>query len=119
MGVIDTNEIRTRLDRAGVMRADVLALCDEIDRLRAKPKPQGKTVRVKVAVAVDPTGNWNASGWRDGDDIEKMGTAFDPLEPGEARYWLTAELPIPEKVEVVAEVHTATTDENATSGGRG
>lgn len=40
------------------------------------------------------------------------------LEPqARAYYTLTADLPIPEETTVEAEVHSATTNENATSGG--
>ena len=52
-------------------------------------------VKVRIAVAVDHTGAWNSCGWRSAgpkDDEELMGIALEPLETGEAQYWLTAEL---------------------------
>ena len=102
---IDTNDIRERLRDYNVSDAELFALCDEIDRLRGvQTPPQGKTVRVKVAVGVEPTGKWNAFGWSHGTDAEKMELAVEPLDPGEARFWLTATLPVPQEVEVVAEV---------------
>ena len=59
-----------------------------------------KTVKVRIAVAVDPYGNWNASGWlnRDGQiaEGEAMSIAMDGVKEGEAKYWVEAELPIPE-----------------------
>ncbi len=59
-----------------------------------------KTVKVRIAVAVDPSGRWNASGWltRDGKNAEgeAMDIAIDGVNEGEAKYWVEAELPIPE-----------------------
>lgn len=56
-----------------------------------------QTVKVKIAVAVDSTGNWNACGWRNApSDAEKMALCVEPLNDGEARYWLEAELSLPE-----------------------
>lgn len=124
---ITREELKRRLmERGGISPDDaenaaVMDLFDEIDQLRSgKPKQQqGKTVMVKVAVAVDKNGHWMAVGAHDNEDRTSMDTCLDFVEDGEARYWLTAELPVPEEVTVEAEVHTATTDENATSGGRG
>lgn len=61
-----------------------------------------KTVRVRIAVAVDKTGHWSAVGWKDAKDA--MGHAVETLEPGEARYWLEADLPIPTESTVEARV---------------
>lgn len=68
--------------------------------------PSGKTVRVRVAAAVDPTGQWSANGWSgaDGDDMD---LAIDGVGEGEARYWITADLPIPVVREIVASVEDA------------
>ncbi len=69
-----------------------------------------KTVKVRVPVAVDHEGRYAACRWwnegREGDWRDFMDVALDELHEGEARYWLTAELPIPE-VEVEAEVEKA------------
>lgn len=67
-------------------------------------------VKVRIAVAVDPTGAWNSCGWKSTtpqDDEELMGMACEPLETGEAYYWLTAELDIPSAQEVSATVERA------------
>jgi hypothetical protein len=66
-----------------------------------------KVVKVRIAVAVDPTGSWNASGWDRADDDEMMRMACEVLEDGEARYFLTAELPVPEIVDIPATVEPA------------
>ena len=55
-----------------------------------------ETVRVRVAVAVDSNGEWNACGAVGMDDQDAMCLAADPLEFGEARYWLEAKLPLPQ-----------------------
>lgn len=60
-------------------------------------------VKVRVAVAVDPTGHWNATGWRGAKDGQMMELAVETVEDGEARYFLEAELEVPD-VPVVAAV---------------
>lgn len=63
-------------------------------------------VRVKIAVAVDPDGKWMASGYGYGNPIdwnEQMVCMLDDLAPGEARYWVTAELDVPEIKEIQGE----------------
>lgn len=67
------------------------------------------TVKVRIAVAVDPEGDWNSCGWKDGDVKDAMGICVDTLGSGEARYWLEAELPIPE----IATIHATVTKESA------
>lgn len=57
-----------------------------------------KTVRVRIAVAVDPSGDWSASGWKTSNGPagkEAMDIALDSVGEGEARYWVEAELPLP------------------------
>lgn len=68
-----------------------------------------KTVRVRIAVAVDPEGRWNACGWNRDDgsvapDKDKMEAAREMVDEGEARYWLEADLPIPTESTVEARV---------------
>ena len=76
-----------------------------------------KTVRVRIAVAVAPGGQWNSFGFgqegtppTDADDREAMGNACEVYDGngealfGEARYWIEADLPIPEPVTVEGEV---------------
>jgi hypothetical protein len=53
------------------------------------------TVQVKIAVAVDRDGKWNCCGASGMDEDDMMGLAIDTVEPGERRYWLTADLQIP------------------------
>jgi hypothetical protein len=69
-----------------------------------------KTVKLRAAVAVDPEGNWNVSGWgtanNSNDDIA-MNCAIEGVGDGEARYWLTAEVPVPEVKETEGEVADA------------
>ena len=94
--MIDTNEMRDKLGDALVTPGlTILALLDEIDRLRGEKQtpPQGKTVRVAVKVAVDKNGDW----YFDEDGFKYL------MEP-RSYYTLTADLPVPEEVKVVAEV---------------
>ena len=59
-------------------------------------------MKVRVAVAVDRCGEWNAAGYSGASDaVAKAGTGYDGSD---ALYWLTAELPIPEDVTVQASV---------------
>lgn len=56
-----------------------------------------KTVKVRIAVAVDDTGRWQASGWRNQKDSDAMATAIEFLDSTpEARYFIEAELLVPE-----------------------
>lgn len=76
-------------------------------------------VKVRIALAVDPDGKWSAQGWPtfESDDWDFV---VDDLEQGEARYWITAEVDVPERA--VAEVEGEVSDaahgeEGATRGG--
>lgn len=60
-----------------------------------------KTVKVRIAVAIDPKGDWHCCGWNNLADDEAFSYAVETLEAGEARYILTAELALPE-VRVIA-----------------
>ena len=65
-----------------------------------------KTVKVRIAVAVDRDGKWNASGWGKGSAYangEAMDIAIEGVDEGEARYWVEAELPIPEAETISAD----------------
>lgn len=63
-------------------------------------------VKVRIAVAVDPTGDWNAYGYKHiRSDADMMAIACEVLSTGEARYFLEAELDIPEQKTIVATVH--------------
>lgn len=54
-----------------------------------------KTVRVRIAVAVDPGGNWCASGWMTGSPESMMDNCLDEVGAGEARFWIEADVPLP------------------------
>lgn len=63
------------------------------------PRDERRTVKVRVAVCVDREGDWAASGWpvetaAAGEEV--MRVAGEGLLAGEARYWLEAELPVPD-----------------------
>jgi hypothetical protein len=63
-----------------------------------------ETVKVRIAVAVDPEGSWRACGWDGLDEQEALAHCVDYLGTGTARYILTAELPVPKVSEVEARV---------------
>lgn len=59
-----------------------------------------RTVTVRIAVAVDPSGRWNASGWSNAttgqpEEGAAMDLAIEGVDEGEARYWVEATLPLP------------------------
>jgi len=66
-----------------------------------------KTVKVRIAVAVDKTGDWNAFGSKGSAAHDAMSIAVEMVEDGEVRYWVTAELPIPDAADVKGEVEPA------------
>ena len=65
-------------------------------------------MKVRIALAIDPTGQWNAMGWGDKtfvrSDADKMALAVEPLAEGEARYWIEVEIepPVPVVATLVA-----------------
>ena len=65
-----------------------------------------KTVRVRIAVAVDRDGAWVASGWSDakGEPCDCIGDMVDGLEVGEARSFVEADVPLPEQAVIEGEV---------------
>ena len=66
------------------------------------------TVKVRIAVAVDAKGNWNAVGFSGSkNDADKMELCVEVLDDGEARYWLEAELKLPVHATVQADVSAA------------
>ena len=53
-------------------------------------------VKVRIAVGVDPTGDWNAYGYKNArSDDDMMAIACEVLKAGEVRYFIEAELDIP------------------------
>ena len=105
--MIDTLSIRSAYRGKTLPETTIQILCDEIDRLRGEKQkpPQGKTVEVRVAVGVDAVGNWSASGWVGADDEDVRGIATESVSDGFQVYWLTATLPVPAEIEVVARVN--------------
>lgn len=62
-----------------------------------------KTVKVRIAVAVDRRGEWAAAGWSaygGGEPVDVLDGHLEELECGERFYWVEAQLEVPE-VEVV------------------
>lgn len=72
----------------------------------------GRTVRVRIAVAVDSEGNWYSVGWKRKRMLEVNPKylrhcerlATDRVGTIRNVYWLTADLPIPEPAEIEAQV---------------
>lgn len=76
-----------------------------------------QTVKVKIAVAVDPKGRWYAYGSGDVASGHLFPTNHDELletvdidqcGPNEALFWVTAELPVPAIREIAGEVAVET-----------
>ncbi len=65
-----------------------------------------KTVTARIALAVGPDGGWFASGLADDGD-GAMDCVVESVSAGEARYWVTATLPIPEAREIAGTVEAA------------
>lgn len=64
-----------------------------------------KTVRVRVAVAVNGDGDWYAAGQKGQDDFTISGDCASSLiGPVTGVFWLEADLPIPEAKTIEAEV---------------
>lgn len=66
-----------------------------------------RTVRVRIAVAVQPDGGWNAAGWEDGSDNEKLDAALQPMTNNAAHVWIEAEVPVPPEVTIEGQVKEA------------
>lgn len=99
--LLDAAEVLESLDNQGELRALVKSL-----RCMADRKPPEGAVRVRVAVAIDGEGRWNASGWSAalGDDARDV--AVDGLE-GDGGYivhHIEADVPLPVKQTIEAEV---------------
>lgn len=56
-----------------------------------------KQVKVRIAVCVDPTGDWCAVGWRTTTEDDLISTAEEGVNnDGYTLYWVEANLDIPE-----------------------
>jgi hypothetical protein len=67
-----------------------------------------KTVKVRIAVSVDCNGDWSSAGWSSSSSEDFHSYTFDSLKPGENRYWLEAELEVPETKTITAQVSQLT-----------
>jgi len=66
---------------------------------------KGKTIKIRIAVAIDAEGNWSAAGWNGGRDAEKMEAAVDggsDLSGTHQQYFLTIDVPLPKPIELSA-----------------
>lgn len=54
-----------------------------------------KTVKIRIACAVDPDGDWHACGWTGATDEIMMEIACETVAQGERRYFLEVELELP------------------------
>lgn len=62
-----------------------------------------RTVKVRIACAVNSRGEYHAQGWAGAEGEEAKDAIWDALEPdpgGEVVHWITAEVPVPEAVEL-------------------
>lgn len=66
-----------------------------------------KTVKVRIAVAVDSSGNWSASGWKGASDDYAVSDVIDTVGECVSLFWVTAELPVPEMPTVAGTVEVA------------
>ena len=74
-----------------------------------EPAAPSRIVRVKISVAIDCEGTWNACGWGPRPDqaaAERLAKelASEEVCDGKSIYWVTADLQIPEEREVRGEV---------------
>ena len=88
---------------------------DQKRRIRERLAPCENTIPVRIAVALDASGNWSAIGWSDkqamADDkpVEKQAVE-DLLKDGGydegpvGVVWVTANVPLPQEAEVHGEV---------------
>lgn len=108
--MIDTTDIRTRLDSqgwAGMHPVDIIQLCDEIDRLRGEKQtpPQGETVEAEAFYAIDIDGFYKIVGMCGDSDTQERcrqracgGVAFANGPVGVGR--IVVNLPLPKDVDV-------------------
>lgn len=59
------------------------------------PPPPPNTVPVRIAVAVDPDGRWNGTGWSESDDKEAGELALDVMSDRARLSYITAHVPLP------------------------
>jgi hypothetical protein len=63
-------------------------------------------IKVRIALAVDCAAQWMAIGWNHGnpDDDTMMSNAEDAVDDGNSRYWIEAEVDVPEDKTVIGTV---------------
>ncbi len=66
-----------------------------------------KTVKVRIAVSIDPLGAWAAAGGDTLSEKAAIDMTLDCVDHGESTHWVTAELPVPETSEVAGKVEVA------------
>lgn len=62
-------------------------------------------VRVRIAVAVDPTGHWSANGWShngENNDEEALDSCQSEVGNGAVMYFVESDLDIPDRPKVVS-----------------
>jgi hypothetical protein len=70
----------------------------------------GLQMKVRIAVVINPKGEWFSSGWGRGQgkepvtDKEKMDCAVEMLDECETRYFIEVEIPVPETKTIQAEI---------------
>ena len=62
-----------------------------------------RTVRVRIAVAVQADGQWNAAGFSDAADVVKRSIAMEPLAECEV-VWIEADVPLPSEAVIQGDV---------------
>lgn len=64
-------------------------------------------MKIRIAVAVDPTGAWCAYGNGGSGDEAQMDVCVDAVQPGEARYWIEADVQVPMPAEIAGDASAA------------
>jgi hypothetical protein len=57
-----------------------------------------KTIKCRIALAVDRKGGWSAAGWnidKEPATWDKFDHILDGVDEGEVRYWIEVEVPVP------------------------
>ena len=72
----------------------------------ATTKNTQKTVKLRIAVAIDYEGNWSAAGWSGGTDKEKLECTIEQgdsaeLDSAHQEYFITIEVPAPRRARPV------------------
>lgn len=87
---------------------------------------KAKTVKIRIAVAVDQDGTWGACGWKGAKDSEVMElarenaeTSGDGLYRAEQHYYVSVEIPLPRPVEVTGDMVVVETGERVEPEGEG